>query len=220
MPDFGHYERRRWLALHEVNLPIRYRDLLATPAWDAAGPYDPEEDALAYYDRCRSPDHLNRLLYAELKFQLPPNDLLKVDRAAMYNGMAGRSPLLDRRVVEFAASLPAAWKRHGRTFKWFLRQLAERRIPPTLTHGRKVGLAVPLREWLRGPLGAKVAGVVASESFARRGLFDPAGARLAVAEHRRGRADYGYAIWTMAMTELWHRCMIDTFAAPDERIWD
>ncbi len=211
--------RRRWLALHRQQLPIGFRDLLGTPAWDAAGSYDPEEDALTYYDRCASPDHLNRLLYAELRFQLPPNDLLKVDRAAMYNGMAGRSPFLDRRVVEFAASLPAAWKRRGRTLKWFLRELAQRRIPPQLAGLPKTGLAVPLREWLRGPLGAKVAGVVASESFARRGLFDPDGARLAVAEHRSGRADYGYAIWTMAMVELWHRTFFDAFGEPDERIW-
>jgi asparagine synthase (glutamine-hydrolysing) len=212
-------EDRRWLALNQQNLPIRHRDLLATPYWRQNG-YDPDAAILAYYRRCDSSDHLNRVLYSEIKYQLPPNDLLKVDRSFMYNTVAGRAPLLDRRVIEFAASLPAEWKRRGNTCKWFLREVARTRIPAELVGQRKVGLSVPLRSWLRGSLGAKVERVVASERFARRGIYNQAGALAAIDAHRRGRADFGYAIWTMAMTELWHRMFIDTFAEPDERIWD
>lgn len=212
-------EDRRWLALNQQNLPIRHRDLLATPYWRQNG-YDPDAAVLAYYRRCESPEHLNRVLYSEIKYQLPPNDLLKVDRMCMYNTVAGRSPLLDRRVVEFASSLPADWKRRGNTGKWFLREVARTRIPAELVRQRKIGLSVPLRSWLRGPLGAKVERVVGSERFARRGIYNQAGALAAVDAHRRGRADFGYAIWTMALTELWHRMFIDTFAEPDERIWD
>jgi asparagine synthase (glutamine-hydrolysing) len=213
-------DRRRWLALHEQNLPIRHRDLLAGPRWAAANGHDPAAAAMSYYDRCASTDHLDRVLYAELRFQVPPNDVMKVDRSFMYNGVAGRSPFLDRRVVEFAASLPVAWKRRGRTYKWFLRELASRRLPASAAVGRKIGLAVPLREWLRGPLGVKVASVLGSASFAERGIFDPRGAAQAVRDHRAGRADYGHAIWTMAMTELFFRTFVDSFGEPDERIWE
>jgi asparagine synthase (glutamine-hydrolysing) len=212
--------RSRWLTLHQQQLPAGFRDLLATRAWDAAGDYDPHESPLAYYDRCASPAHLNRVLYAELTFQLPPNDLMKVDRTTMYNQIAARAPFLDRRVLEFAAALPAAWKRRGRFLKWFLRELASRRLPHQLSRLPKTGLAVPLREWLRGPLGLDVARLIESSSFRRRGLFNLEGARYALAEHRAGRADYAYALWTMAMTELWFRCMVDTFGEPDRRIWD
>ena len=211
---------RRWLSLHEQNLPISYPQLLGPIGIAARVRADAERDALGYYRSCASPDHLNRLLYAELKFQLPPNDLLKVDRTFMYNGVAGRSPLLDRRIVEFAASLPACWKRHGRTYKWFLRQVAVDRIPPELVSAPKVGLAVPLRTWLRGELGQRVADVVSSSSFQNRGIFSPAAARAAVEDHRRGRRDYGYAIWTMAMVELWYRTFIDGFAHPSTDVWD
>ena len=72
-------ERRRWLSMREHDLPVRHRDLLETPAWRTNGSH-PESAALAYYDRCTSPDHLNRMLYAETRWDLPPNDLLKVDR--------------------------------------------------------------------------------------------------------------------------------------------
>ena len=204
---------RRWLSLHQQNLPISHPHLLGPAAIDAQRTIDAEQAALGYYRACTSDDHLNRVLYAELKFQLPPNDLLKVDRTCMYNSVAGRAPLLDRRVVEFAASLPAEWKRRGRTLKWFLRQMATDRIPPTLVSAPKVGLAVPLRAWLRGELGAKVAQVVASPSFAERGVFNQTASIKAVDDHRRGRRDYGYVIWTMAMVELWYRTFIDGFAA-------
>ena len=212
-------ERRRWLSLREHDLPIRRRNLLATPAWAVNG-NDPEAAALAQYDRCRSPHHLNRLLYAETTFELPANDLMKVDRMCMYNQTAGRAPFLDRRVVEFAAGIPAEWKRRGRTLKWFLREVARRRVPGELVSLPKTGLAVPLREWLRGPLGEKVGHVLSSESFARRGVYDRTGALHALGEHRSGRGDYGYTLWTMAMTELWYRTYVDTFAEPDERIWE
>ena len=210
---------RRWVALHQQNLPARHAELLATPYWGVED-YDSYGAPLAHYHRCRSNEHLNRLLYAELRFQLPPNDLLKVDRTFMYNQIAGRAPLLDRRVVEFAASLPSAWKRRGRVFKWFLREAAARRLPPEVVSLPKVGLAVPLRKWLRGPLGEKVANLVRSESFASRGIFDSGGAQFAVDAHRTGRADYAYAIWTMAMTEVWYRSFIDTLAEADERVWE
>jgi asparagine synthase (glutamine-hydrolysing) len=211
---------RRWLSLHQQNLPISYPHLLGPTAREAQGRFDAEKAALGYYRACTSDDRLNRILYAELKFQLPPNDLLKVDRTCMYNAVAGRAPLLDRRVVEFAASLPATWKRTGRTLKWFLRQVATDRIPPALVSAPKVGLAVPLRAWLRADLGAKVAQVVSSPSFASRGLFDQALAIRVVDDHRHGRKDYGYVIWTMAMVELWYRSFIDQLAEPSPAIWE
>jgi asparagine synthase (glutamine-hydrolysing) len=211
-------DRRRWLSLREHDLPIRHRALLETPAWRAGR--DSEAEGLAFYDRSRSPDHLNRLLYAETKFELPANDLLKVDRAAMVNSTAARSPFLDRRVIELAAGLPADLKRRGRTFKWLLREVARRRLPADVARLPKTGLAVPLRDWLRGPLGERVGSVLASPSFAARGAYDQRGALTALERHRSGRGDYGHALWTMALTELWYRSFVDTLAEPDERIWE
>jgi asparagine synthase (glutamine-hydrolysing) len=84
----------------------------------------------------------------------------------------------------------------------------------------KVGLAAPIRLWLRGDLGSKVAGVVGSPSFGQRGIFDQRAAIRAVEDHRRGRRDYGHVIWTMAMVELWYRTFIDRFEAPNASVWD
>lgn len=212
-------DRRRWLSIRQHDLPIGHRALLGTPLWETNGA-DPDAPAPALYDRCTSSDHLNRLLYAELRFELPPNDLMKVDRTFMRSALMGRSPFLDRRVVELAASFPAEWKQRGRTFKQLLREVARRRLPADVAERPKTGLQVPFREWLRGPLGEKVGGLLRSDSFAARGAFDRAGALVALDRHRRGRGDYGYALWTMAMTELWFRSFVDTFGEPDERVWE
>ena len=83
---------RRWLSLHQQNLPISHPYLLGPVAIEAEAMFDAERAALAYYGKCPSRDRLNRILYAELKFQLPPNDLLKVDRMGMYHSVAGRAP--------------------------------------------------------------------------------------------------------------------------------
>ena len=200
--------RRRWLALHELHLPMQHPELVAAAPPHVNG-YDPEAAPLAYYDQMSSAEHLDRMLYAELRFQLPANDLLKVDRTFMANQVAGRAPLLDRRVLEFATSLPSSFKRRGRTCKLPLRELARRRLPAQVSRSAKIGLAVPLRRWLRGPLGESVGRLFASKRFADRGVFDQRGALHALDRHRRSRADYGYALWTMAITELWFRCQID-----------
>ena len=123
-------------------------------------------------------------------------------------------------MVEVAAGIPAEWKRQGRTMKVLLREVARRRLPAGVADLPKTGLAVPFRDWLRGPLGEKVGGMFASESFAARGVFDAQGAKTLLERHRAGRGDYGYAIWTMAMTEIFHRAFVDTFAEPDERVWE
>jgi asparagine synthase (glutamine-hydrolysing) len=212
-------QRSRWLAMRRHDMPGRHPGLLATDAWRVNG-FDPDEEALAYYDRCTAPDHLSRVIYAETRWDLPPNDMLKVDRACAYAGMAGRSPFFDRRVVEFASSLPAEWKIQGRTLKPLGREVARRRLPPEIATLPKTGLSTPMRDWMRGPFGERVGRLLASDSFASRGIFDPKGAQTVLERHRAGRGDYAHVAWTMAVTELFFRSFVDTFAMPDERVWE
>jgi asparagine synthase (glutamine-hydrolysing) len=211
---------RRWLSLHQQNLPIHAPWTLGPAITEALRGYDAEAAAVQYYHSSGASEHLNRVLYAEIKFQLPPNDLVKVDRTFLHNGVEGRAPLLDRRVVEFAARLPAAWKQKGFTYKYFLRKLAGERLPPEIAQARKIGLAVPFREWLRADLGLRAGAVLASSSFRQRGIFDQDAALRALAEHRRRTRDWGYILWTMAMVEIWHRTFIDQFGEPDARVWE
>ncbi len=212
-------QRSRWLVMRQHDMPIRHAGLLATPVWQQNG-IDPEAEALAYYDRCTAPDHLSRVIYAEARWDLPPNDMMKVDRACAYGGMAARSPYFDPRVVEFAASLPAEWKGQGRALKILGREVARRRLPEEISRLPKTGLSTPMRDWMRGPFGEKIGRVLASDSFASRGVFDPKGAMTVLERHRAGRGDYAHVAWTMAMTEIFYRSFVDTFGMADERVWE
>ncbi|MFV0405670.1 MAG: asparagine synthase (glutamine-hydrolyzing) [Propioniciclava sp.] len=132
---------------------------------------------------------------------LPDDILAKVDRATMSVSLEGRVPLLDRSIVEFAASLPMEFRlRDGKT-KWPMRRLLSRSVPAALFERPKTGFGVPLAEWLRGPLrdwaGDQIR--VASES----GMFNDDLIRLAWDQHQSGRNNHAYELWDMAVFGSW-----------------
>ena len=78
--------------------------------------------------------------------------LTKVDRMSMAVSLEAREPLLDHRLLEFAASIPTSLKlRNGRS-KYLLRKLLDRRVPRSILERGKRGFDAPIGEWLRGPL--------------------------------------------------------------------
>ena len=78
--------------------------------------------------------------------------LVKVDRASMAVNLEVRCPLLDIRLVEFAWSLPLAMRLKEAKGKIVLRKVLERYVPPELTERPKKGFAVPVSDWIKGPL--------------------------------------------------------------------
>ena len=110
-------------------------------------------DALARPDEwARLPTATERTMYLDAVTHLPGQMLTKVDRAAMAVSLEARVPLLDPRIIAFAARLPLAMKVHRGTGKWILRQLAYRYVPRALLDRPKHGFNVPISAWLRGPL--------------------------------------------------------------------
>ncbi|RME02609.1 MAG: asparagine synthase (glutamine-hydrolyzing) [Planctomycetota bacterium] len=97
---------------------------------------------------------ITRLQNLDIHHYLPYDILVKVDIASMANSLEVRLPLLDRKVIEFAARLPVEFKicfhREGWRGKYILKRLAERRYPFSLVHRPKMGFGVPLGEWFRG----------------------------------------------------------------------
>jgi asparagine synthase (glutamine-hydrolysing) len=139
-----------------------------------------------------------------------PNDLLvKVDIATMAVSLEARSPFLDHKVIEFAASLPEKFKLRGLTTKYLLKRILKKILPAENLDRRKMGFGVPVGHWLRGKLQPFLRETLLSEKALKRGLFKPEAVKQLVELHTRGERDYSHQLWTLLMLELWFERFID-----------
>lgn len=139
-----------------------------------------------------------------------PNDLLvKVDIATMANSLEARSPFLDHKVIEFAASLPENIKLRGTETKYLLKKAASRIVPPEVLYRKKMGFGVPLTHWFRGELKDFLRENLSSEKFARRGIVKGEVVKKLVEEHINAERDHVWQLWTLLMLELWFQKFID-----------
>jgi asparagine synthase (glutamine-hydrolysing) len=146
-------------------------------------------------------DALSRAQYADLKIWLPGDILTKVDRTSMAVSLEAREPLLDHRLVEFAASLAPDMRLRRGAGKWLMKQALDGILPRDILHRRKMGFVTPISAWFRGPLADRAAAVAHSPAFAELGWFDPAALARIAADHRSGRSDHGRLLWQLMMLE-------------------
>ncbi|MDB5668640.1 MAG: amidotransferase 1, exosortase system-associated [Alphaproteobacteria bacterium] len=146
-------------------------------------------------------DPLSRAQYADLKIWLPGDILTKVDRTSMAVGLEAREPLLDHRLIEFAARLPPRLRLRRGQGKYLLKKSLEGRLPSDILYRPKQGFVTPVGEWLRGPLAAEAAAIPQGSALAGLGWFDPAVIARLADDHRRGRSDHGRLLWQLLMLE-------------------
>jgi asparagine synthase (glutamine-hydrolysing) len=134
---------------------------------------------------------------------LPGDILVKVDRAAMSASLETRAPLLDRRVVELAWRLPLSARIDDGMGKRILRDILDRYVPRQLIERPKQGFAIPLDRWLRGPLRAWAADLIAQAAVREAGVLDGEAVRRLWNAHQRGRDNAGLKLWTFLMLQSW-----------------
>ena len=146
-----------------------------------------------------------RMQLLDLLTYLPGDILAKVDRASMAWSLEARVPLLDHRVVEHAWSLPDDFKIRSGETKWILRRVLERYLPRSLFERPKMGFAVPLDRWLRGPLRDWAADLLEPDALRDGGLFNVELIRQRWDEHQGGARNWQYPLWTVLMAQAWRR---------------
>jgi asparagine synthase (glutamine-hydrolysing) len=150
-------------------------------------------------------DSLSQIQYADLKTYLPGDILTKVDRASMAHSLEVRVPLLDHELVQWAADLPSSMKLKGREGKYIFKRALEPYLPNELLYRPKMGFAVPLKAWFRGPLAERVRQIVTTGSLVETGMFDLPYLRTLVEQHQFGLSDHSSVIWSLMMFESFLR---------------
>jgi asparagine synthase (glutamine-hydrolysing) len=157
------------------------------------------------WNRSSAEGLVDRLLDVDVATYLPGDLLVKIDIATMAHSLEARSPLLDHKLMEFAAALPARLKVRGGEKKVILRDAMRDLLPAEILDGPKRGFQVPMAEWLRGPLRPMLADLLLDQTARSRGVFRTPVVEQLIQRHTAGAADYSRGLWTLLAFELWHR---------------
>ena len=202
-------ERQRyyeWIAIFgdEARDSLYTDDLLASLA-DSA----PFELLDSEYERCGDEDFVSATTFVDLMTYLPNDLLVKVDIASMAHSLEARSPFLDHKLIEFAATVPIDLKLRGFRDKFILKRAFADLLPEQIVARKKMGFGVPISRWFREELRDYLREALLDSQSLDRGYFRPGTVRDLVETHIAGRQDHGYQLWALLNFELWHRMFID-----------
>ncbi len=193
---------------------LRFRDeqkqaLFTDSARDSLDDPDSIGQVLKIFCADNASELVDRMLYTDLMTRMPDHLLAIGDRMSMAHSLESRPVLVDYRLVEFAASIPAHLKlKHGE-LKYMLRRVAERYLPRELITRKKQGFSFPIGVWMRTELRQFLLNLVERSRFVQHGLFRKDYVSKLVAEHLSGRTDHNYRLWILINLEFWYRSFIE-----------
>jgi asparagine synthase (glutamine-hydrolysing) len=198
---------RRYLDASTLFRTDELRQVFRREAFNRIAVHDPWARSLMELASIGS-DWVAALQYCDLQTYLPLDILTKVDRMTMAHSIEARPPLLDHRVVEFAATVPARYRLRDGTTKYLLKRAMRGILPDAIIDRPKHGFAVPLARWFRGELAGFTRDVLLSDTCRQRWLFEPKYVERLIRLHTRGR-DLDLQLWTLLSFELWCRRVLD-----------
>ncbi|HEX9771841.1 MAG TPA: XrtA/PEP-CTERM system amidotransferase [Steroidobacteraceae bacterium] len=187
-----------------VREPLRRQ--LFSPRFQASlGGYRATDVFARHAARAGTDDPLALVQYLDLKTYLVGDINTKVDRASMAHSLEVREPLMDHPLVEWLATLPSTLKLRGTQGKFLLKKAMEPLLPQEIMYRPKMGFAVPLARWFRGPLQGRLREAVLGTPLRETGMFDERALRHLVEAHLAGRRDYSTPLWTLLMFDAFLR---------------
>lgn len=146
---------------------------------------------------------LNYMMAIDYQTYLVDDILQKVDRATMSISLEGREPLLDHRIIEFAAQLPDTYKYNNGIKKYILREIAHQYIPESLLNRPKMGFAIPIASWLTGALKPYLDEYLDEKRINQQGIFNPTAVTKLKTQFLDGKKEFDVKIWYLLMFQMW-----------------
>ncbi len=169
----------------------------------------PDEDPFEFFESAWNQlaprDIVSRASLADLVTYLPCDLMTKVDIASMAHGLECRQPLLDYRLVEFAAALPSRLKYRYGIGKRLLRASFDRLLPRQIWTRKKMGFGVPLGSWFQNELRSVTEGRLLGTDARCHQYFRPDAIQQIVDQHMSGQINQCYRLWNLLFFESWLR---------------
>jgi len=169
------------------------------------GGYNAIEVFKRHAAKSQQDDALSLIQYIDIKTYLVGDINTKVDRASMAHSLEVREPLMDHPLVEWLATLPSSFKLREGEGKWLLKTALEPYLSREVLYRPKMGFAVPLAAWLRGPLRERVRAAVTGDRLLRTGMFEPRALNALLNQHQSGARDHSAPLWALLMFEAFLR---------------
>ncbi|HSD39595.1 MAG TPA: XrtA/PEP-CTERM system amidotransferase [Rhodocyclaceae bacterium] len=163
------------------------------------GGYHAQDVFREHAANAQTDDPLSLIQYIDMNTWLVGDINTKVDRASMAHALEVREPLLDHKLIEWAATLPSAMRIKGQEGKFLLKKASESLLPNDILYRPKMGFSVPLSRWFRGPLKQRVRSALTGERLLDTGFFNHAALRSMVDAHESGLRDHSAPIWSLLM---------------------
>ncbi len=202
-PSYGFF-------LTNSNFDAKIWDRLVNDAFRRdIGDYHPSSITSDYYHKADTDDHLSKILYTDIKTYLPGDILVKVDRMSMANSLEVRAPLLDHRVVEYAATIPAYLKLNQGEKKYILKKCFNTILPHDILYRKKMGFSVPLADWLRDEIKPIAEERLFHPNSGLSNFFKEEELRRIWFQHLNREKDNSNELWSLLAFELWWKNYID-----------
>ncbi len=195
-------------SLSILRAPMR-RQLFSDGFRSALGGYDAGEVFARHAANAGTDDPLALIQYIDLKTYLVGDINTKVDRASMAHSLEVREPLMDHPLIEWLATLRSSEKINGQEGKYLLKKAMEPYLPDDVLYRPKMGFAVPLARWFRGPLKTRVQQAILGDRLAATGWFNRDYLKHLVDAHNSGVRDYSASLWTLLMFEAFLRNVME-----------
>jgi asparagine synthase (glutamine-hydrolysing) len=194
-------------------------ELFTESARAAIGEVHSADKILDWFDSENATDLVDRMLYTDLMTRMPDHLLTIGDRMSMAHSLEMRPVLVDYKLVEFAARVPAKFKLKGNELKYLLKQVARRYLPKELIDREKQGFSFPIARWLRTDLRDYTKRLFAQSRFVELGLFDADYMSKLLNEHLDGSIDHNYRLWILINLEMWYRMYFENQSVEDLQVF-